>query len=215
MTLADMKKLLRIYLDDRQADRWTDDTELELFLNEGQREVRKEILQVDESFFEECQSYTVVPDTDSYEFTLPTDFLKVRVAERIVAGEVPVPATWTVFSQRHQWEPTYWEVTTGRVVRPVCYLRNNRLGVVKPDSSFTLRVFYDKRLADLTQETDVSELPEEFHKLVVLQAAKEMLAAEDRVFGLQDEYNRQMLNIPLVLSSRQKQEPRYVRYIPE
>jgi len=208
MNLTQMLTRTRIYVDDRESDRYTD-TELTGLLNAAQEEVQKEIDQADENYFSACQTYSVVTSANtSYEFDLPSDFKKLILAERKVDNGDPIPATWTRIQDRHDTWSDYSD-------SPICYLRGNKLGVVEPATDYTLRVWYTKRIPDLSAGTDTSEIPVEYHDLVCKYAARFMFMAENRDISkdFEGEFNQAMGRLLRHIEKRQKQTSRTVRIV--
>lgn len=209
MTLSEMRTLARIFLDDRNSERWTD-AEVTSAINGAQEEVQKLIDDADEMYFSAGQNYNVVASSSSYEFTLPTDCRKVVLAERLGTGD-PVPARWTTLARRHL-EYTSNLFTPNEQASPLVYIRGNKIGVVKPDAAYTLRVWYTKRLADLSATSDTSEIPAEYHRLMCLWGAKTLCGAEERAFSedLEEELQASIARMTSHMEQRQRQTPRYV-----
>lgn len=209
MTHLEMKKLFRAYTNDAEGDRWPDtgDVTATTFLNKGQETVQDVIDEADEDFFMKGVSYPVVASTDSYEFTLQPDFKDVIRAERLVPGEKPLEIDVVPFAQRHDPPPLGHGVGT-------IYIRGNKLGVVAPQDSYTMWFWYTKRLVDLVADGDVSEIPLEWHKLVVLQSARLAMASENRDFSAwEGEYQQDMDRLVRFIRRRQRQDPKYVSYV--
>lgn len=207
-----MLTLLRAYLDDTQSDRFTSNTILTKFLNLGQEEIQKIIDDADEHYFICCQNYAVIPSLTSLEFSLPTNFKKVVLAERVVTSGDPIPADWVAFQRRHL-EPGSGSFFLPISRKPLCYLLGTKIGVVKPTDSYTLRLWFIHKIPELTQQDQVSRIPLEYHNLVVLHATKLASASEGRDFLHQDEYDRELARLETNIEMRQEQEPRYVTYI--
>jgi hypothetical protein len=211
MTLAELRTNLRIYLNDRNSERWTD-ADLLVLLNRGQEQVQQIIDDADEKFFSACQNYNVLASTDSYEFTLPADCKKIVLAERLEGTSRPQPVQWTNFSDRHNLQNVdYLFAQTTPYVH--CYLRGAKLGVVAPSTSFTLRIWYIKRLPNFAGDTDTTEIPAEFQNLIALTAAKLAQPSEQIPFAHDDEFVQEVNRLASYIECRQRQTPRYVNYI--
>lgn len=217
MTLANLRSTLRRHIDDRNSERFTD-AELLEELNNAQRDVQLIVNQADEGFFSACQSYSVVASTDSYEFSLPTNLMKVILAERETTG-VPIPAEWVDFRRRHvdSWNSDALDQNAQET--PRCYLRGNKVGVVAPSVSYTLRVWYTYAIADLANDSDESEIPAEHRDLLTLQAAKRIVGSSDPSGAipewLADELKEQTDLLRLTIEKRHRQASREVAYDPE
>lgn len=217
MTLVMLRTQLRRHIDDRTEDRFTD-AELDEELNEAQRAVQLIINAADEGFFSDVQCYNVVASVDSYEFTLPANLMKVNAAEREVSGGIPIPADWVSFSRRHI-DGTWSEILDMNTTpAPVCYLRGNKLGVVAPSSSYSLRLWFTYAIPDLAADDDESEIPAEHRQLLCLHAAKMILGADAKkeVPGwLEDAYTRSVDALRAYIETRQRQKSREIVYDPD
>lgn len=220
LTLGNLRTLLRQYIDDTNSTRWTD-ANLNRFLNEGQKLVQNIIDDADEMYFTKCQAYTVAADTDSYEFSLPDDFKKVILVERVNTDAAPTPAEFEDFRRRHgTLRTTHWpyNVILG-LGEATWYLRGTKIGMVAPTEAFTVRLWYTYAIPDLSDDAAFSELPNDQRNLVSLLAAK--LTKGESIDGkgalpedLQDMIDFGLAQLKTSIEGRNKQGPRYVTYIP-
>ena len=215
MDLSAVRTLARLYLDDRNSTRFSD-TEILPLVNAAQAEIQKVVDDADEGFFSGVQTYNISACTTAMEATLPADFKKVILAERIVSDGDPIPVKWVIFQRRHI-EHALIGGYPGLATRPVCYLRGNSIGVVEPKTSYVLRLFYTKTIADLSADTDISEIPSEFHGLIALYTAKLGFGSESRMLpgALAEEFRDQMHRLTMHVEQRERQEPRSVVYVEE
>jgi hypothetical protein len=220
LNLASLRILLRRYIDDVGGQRFTD-SNLNSFLNEGQKTIQSIIDDADENFFSACQSYAVLPDTDSYEFALPDTCKKVIMVERLVSNGQPIPGSYIEFRKRHDdsisFEPaTLYGISSG----PVYYLRGSKIGIVAPSESYTMRLWYTYTIPDLSADSDYSEIPNEFRNLIALSAA---MLTKGEVAGssneipetLLKEYDEGVQRLRTFIESRQRQTSRMVNYFLE
>lgn len=220
VSLTDLQTLFRRYVDDIFGNRITDAT-MNLYINEAQRSIQTIIDDADENFFSACQSYTVVADTDAFEFALPDNLKKVIQVERLMTSGAPVAANYVEFRKRHS-ELAFSSPFDiyGLTSSPQYYLRGAKIGVVAPSDSYTLRMWYTYAIPDLSSDNLISEIPAEFRNLIALQAA--MLSKGERVGGagaLPDEllktYDEGVERMRNYIESRQRQTSRQVNYIPD
>lgn len=218
LTLSTLRTALREYIDDRNATRFGNDQCLN-FLNRGQEVIQDIIDGADENFFSACQQYDVVANTDSYEFTLPTNFKKLILVERLVTGSEPVPFTYVDFRRRHASAGDYIAVNFPglSIDSGEYYLRGNKFGIVAPTSSYTVRAWYTYRIPDLVNDGDISEIPKEYCNLVAMNAA--ILSKGERVGNagalpdeLAAEYTAGIERLRSYIEARQRQGSRYVVY---
>jgi hypothetical protein len=209
MTLLEMKKLFRAYINDIAGDRWPDSGDVTpvTLLNRAQETIQDIIDEADEDFFPKGFDYQVTPTNDALEFNLPADFKDVIRAQRLMPGDTPVDLDIVTFSDRHDTPPLGYGAGT-------VYVRGTKLGVVAPVDSYTMWFWYTKRIPDLALDADVSEIPLEWHKLIVLQAARLAMASENREFlAWEGEYQQDMGRLTTFIRRRQRQDPRYVSYV--
>tara|TARA_R100000808_G_scaffold930_2_gene4464 strand:+ start:9188 stop:9832 length:645 start_codon:yes stop_codon:yes gene_type:complete len=201
-------------VDDDVQDLW-ERARVESLMNDALMEVYRTVEDGDEDYFVKCKDYSVTENANSETlFSLPSDFKRVAVVERLVSGGNPVPAEWVTFSNRfdngQRW-PTTSTITT---TRPRVYLKGTHLGVVNPASAYTLRMWYHHVVASMDSDSDVPEaIPTDFHELIALEAAKRAMATEGRVFAFQDTHDRQLASLSIMTKQRQRQEPRFVHLI--
>lgn len=214
-TLSAIRDLTRLFIDDVGGDRWTDPQLLTL-INSAQRDIQKVIDDADENYFSEVQACAVVPSTDSLEFALPSGLRQIILAEREVSGGRPIPAEWVDFRLRHTGSINWDYYQSMFPSSPICCLRGTKVEVIAPTESYTLRVWYTKSIADLANDTDVTEIPSEHMTLVALQAArltKGRDSASPLPETLQQEYQDRLEQLKLFVENRQRQKPRSVNYI--
>jgi len=214
MTLVEMKQLFRAYIDDEFGDRFPDSGTVNpvTFLNRGQEAVQDIVDAADERYFSKGQDYTVVSTFDAYEFDLPTDFKTLCAAERLT-GDQPIPAAWCSFADRHV-DPRSAPWLVGLEDSPLLYLRGRKIGVVRPESGYTLRVWYTKKIPDLVNDADISLIPLNWHPLVVIHAAKLAFHSERRdASQWLDEYNREVSSLAEFIEGQQRQEPKYINIV--
>jgi hypothetical protein len=215
LTLLDLRTLFRSYIDDPNAERFTN-AEANRFINLGQKYVQDLIVDSDEWYFASCQTYSVLSTSDSYEFDLPSDLMQVIQCERDRPGERPIMTEFVDFRNRHTQpaENTLFEVNDNQSSSPLVYLRGSKLGVVAPASSYTLRLWYVPRLTDLSADLDTSLIPEEHQNLVALHAAK-LSKGENTPWPepLQQIYRDDVERLRSFTEQRQRQQSRAVNYV--
>ena len=213
MNTATLIQTFYDYVDDQMADYWGRDKVLR-FINRGQEEVFRSIEDGDDNYFTKCIEFAVtINNPGELVFTLPVDFKRVIIAERLVTDGTPIPVKWLDFNQRHNVAMWPSIVIRGRV-RPHCYLTGSLLGVINPPEAYTLRVWYANVIPELDSDDDVPEnIPADFHELIALEAAKRAMATEGRPFAFNDIYERQAASVQIMTKQRQRQEPRTVHFV--
>lgn len=211
MNLTDMKILLGLYIEDTGENRW-DATKKTVILNRAQEVAQNLIDAQDELYFTACQDVNVVADTDSYEFSLAnfaSTFKDLVHAERLVPGNPPIRARVVDFARRHEEK---LETPRDNLI----YLRGMKIGVVAPSDAYELRVWYIKKIADLSVGADISEIPPEGHNFVVLHAARLVHLSENRDFSRWEaEYSAELDRLKESAGIRQRAGAKYVHVDPE
>jgi hypothetical protein len=175
MQLQDLRNLTLYWLDDLSGGYFTS-TQVNLWLNNAQRECQKQLLQAGQNYYlKPSQTSTVKNQSD---YVLPSDFLKLHRLELITSGTGvnEVKKLLNSISLNEQMD-----ISTGTGT-PDCYiLKKNRLTLYRtPDSAKTLRLYYSTRVADMINDTDVPDLPEEFEEFLPIMAAIDGLVKDNR-----------------------------------
>lgn len=208
MNVAQMRELFLTDADDLNGTRYPRQVVLK-YLNLAKNDIVLEIDQVDENYFSKSTDLSVTSTVNDLEFDLPADFRKASLVERLVSGARPITGRLIDFSKRDRFSQLG---ATTQLALPVCYLRGRKLGVVAPRDAYTLRLWYSHQVTDLADDNDIpSDIPSDFHYLVVLQALKHAFPSEGGGFApFTDEYARQLEMLKNSIKGRQRQEPRYV-----
>jgi hypothetical protein len=147
-----------------------------VWLNNGQRELQKLILQAGQNFYVKRIYTTLVVNQNDY--VLPEDFLKNHRLEIVQSGTTPnetvTPVTPITINQ-----VDLINTTTGT---PACYyLKKNRITLEPaPDTALVMRMFYSYRVSDMTLATDMADAPEEFHEFIAVLATLDGLLKDQR-----------------------------------
>lgn len=178
MTFLEMRTLVWSWLDDPQGGYFTA-SQVNRWLNNGQKEVQKLVEQAFEGYFEKCSQTTTVANQREYQ--LPSDFKRVVRLELIISGTTFV----TESAIRLEKITPNQQDAFPRTGQPVCYyFKNNQLILVPaPQTSQVLRLTYINRLGDMTNDGDTSEIPEDYHEMVCVLAALDGLYKDGREVG--------------------------------
>lgn len=219
MNLSELRTRTRLYLDDRNGDRYTS-AEITALLNASQQRLQKVIDASDEMYFSDIETYAVVADTDARECQLPTNFRKVIQVEAVMDSGPPVGLEYVDFRKRHESGLINYagaDVSTAGATRLRYYLRGNWLGIVAPTQAYTIKLWYTRRLLDLSSDSDVSEIPVGYHDLLCLEAAKRACGAENRAFPgeLSQLHMDGLAELQVFTKRRQMHRASRVNYVPE
>jgi hypothetical protein len=167
MDLADLRTLCVSWLDDPSEGYFTA-AQLNVFLNNAQRQVQKLLIQSFESRYVKGVQTTTVANQAFYQ--VPTDFLKVNRFSVILSG---TNETNEQYIDLQYITPNQENRVLVRSGSSEFYtILNNMFKVLPvPSSAWTLRLYYTYRVTDMTQDTDEPDVPEEYHEMVALYAA--------------------------------------------
>lgn len=154
---------------DNTSGFWTDATLLSYF-NLVQRDIMNDIIGVDEEYFVTQSALSIVNGTDNYAF--PSGAIKIRRIEDIRQANNPVEVYPVDLNSRERAIDSLYQLPSGTNYVGGYYIRGNRI-VLTDTPTFTnasaIMVYYIREIPELTttQATGVSEIPAEFHNLLV------------------------------------------------
>lgn len=175
MNLSQLRSNCLYWLDDLQATYFTS-TQMNLFLNNAQQEVQKLLLQAGENYYLECVETTVVVNQPQY--VLPQNFYKVHRIEVVLDGTFPNQSTRAL-------EPitlNQQDLVSRTPSTPESYyLKRNRLIIwPAPDTARVMRLWYSYRVASMVNDSDVPDVPEEYHEFIAILATIDGLMKDGR-----------------------------------
>lgn len=173
MTRSELKELVSVWLDDLNFGYFTE-AQINRWLNQGQREVQKLLILAGEHWYTKCAETTLAIGQEDY--LLPDDFLKVERLEIITnaATNETRPLQRVTLNQQDLFP-------NGNSQSDAYYIRRNRIILVPPpETADPLRLTYTLRIADMTLDTDLPDVPEEYHEMVALFAARDGFLKDDR-----------------------------------
>ncbi len=205
-TFLDLQDLVLDWLDDPNAGYFTR-AKVKQWINFGQKEVQKLLLRAGENWYATCQQTTTVANQADY--ALPQNFLKVtRIVLVDNAGtsqeyEDPIdpitPGQINLVAQSAQRPSTFW-------------LKKNRLVLApKPDRAYTLRLYYAYRVADMVEDAETPDIPEQYHELAAILGAENGFLKDGRDASLLVARKRGYQELlSQDAENRVESEPRYV-----
>lgn len=175
MTFLEMQDQVLQDLDDVDAGYFTRAI-VKTYLNQAQKQVQKLVEQAFEGHFTLCAETTLVVNQREYE--LPTDFKRLNRLEVILSGTTFANQDVRVISkitanQQDQFART--GVPLGY------YFKGTQMVLVPaPDTVKTLRMEYTKKLSDMVNDADISDVPTEYHELLPVLAQIKGLTRDAR-----------------------------------
>lgn len=172
MTFGELKNLVVYWLDDLAFGYFTE-PQVERFLNNAQKEAQKLLVLCGENYYVGCpvETQTVIGQAD---YVLPTDFLKVNRLEIVESSPETRPIEPITLNQQDF-------LPQANAASESYYLRKGSIILVPPpDSVKTLRLTYSYRVADMVSDTEVPDVPEEYHEFLAVLAAYDGLLKDGR-----------------------------------
>lgn len=172
MTFLELKTLVSMWVDDLQFGYFTQ-AQVGQFLNNAQREIQKSLVLAGENYYVGCPvtTSTVIGQSD---YVLPDDFLKIhRIEISLNTTDVTVLEPITLNQQ---------DFLNRENSTPECYyIRKNRLILVPPPSQVqTLRMWYSYRVADMVDDAELPDVPEEFQETIAVLATYDCFLKDGR-----------------------------------
>lgn len=168
MTKAEIRTYMLQLLDDPLAG-YFDSTFSDTALNLAQEEVQKHLIMAGELYY--VKTVTAACVVNQADYILPDDFLKLNRLELITSGSVPneiiqeiFPATLNQLGQFSQ--------TAGAPANYVIKKDRFTLFPIPDSATYTLRLFYSYKIADLTSDSQTPDIPESYHKVIAAYAAR-------------------------------------------
>ena len=183
MTFQDLRNLVWYMVDDQQGistgtGGYFTNTQVNVFLNNAQREVQKLLLQAGEMYYLKTVESTTVANQQDY--VLPSDFLKLHRFEYVLDGST---ATTEVTKMLQRLTLNQTDLFSLKVGTPAAYsIKKNRLSIYPiPDTaSKVIRLFYSYRVTDMSANSDEPDCPSEFAEFIAILAAESCMIKDDR-----------------------------------
>lgn len=175
MTRSDIRTLILSWLDDSQSG-YFDTTTLNTWINLAQREVQKLLLQAGVNYY--ATPVTTSTVSGQADYVLPSDFITLHRLEIVISGtgvnENRQPLGPITINQQDL-------VLISSGIPTNYYIKKDRVTVSPtPDNTYTLRLYYAPRVADLTADGDTPDVPEQFMEYVAVLAAYNGFIKDDR-----------------------------------
>lgn len=176
MTRLQIKTAVLAWLDDPNGLYFTDSI-VNNWINLAHRQVQMELLQAGENWYmKPVESYTVIGQSD---YVLPSDFIYEHRLEIVLNGtgtnENRQPLSVITTNQQDL-------ISIALGTPDSYYIKKDRVTISPtPQSAYLLRLYYSPMVADLTSDSDVPDVPEQFMEMVALFAAFNGYIKDDRV----------------------------------
>jgi hypothetical protein len=189
------------------------DTDLLTDLNFEQRTIANKLIQSYENYFVTQTTIGISANQDYY--SMPTDLIKVLRLEDSTNSNATIELIPTTFNDLDYFQPTIFGISSiGSITH---YAMKGNYIVVRPvpATSRTLRLHYCKRLEDLVSGSQSSEIPLEYHEILMWGVIKRaLIRGESTPEAMQiaiSEYSRLIKDMEYTAEDRQIQRSRTVR----
>lgn len=176
MSFGEAKDKVSFWVDDLNKGYFTT-PQLNRFVNDAQFEAQKLLLQAGQNWYVVRSVTTLIQYQADY--ILPSDFLHEHRLEMITNGfgtnqEQTLPISQLTLNQQDIY-PFSNGTPQGY------YLKKERITLVPPpDTNYTLRLYYSYRVAQLVNDNDTVDVPEQFSEMVPLLAAIDCFIKDGR-----------------------------------
>jgi len=175
MTRLQLAQLVSYWLDDLQMTYFTP-TQLNTWLNLGQRQVQQKLLQAGQNWYmKPVETLTVANQAD---YVLPSDFMQEHRIEIVLSGTGP---------QENRQGLTPMTTNQQDLVSIVAgtptnyFIKKDRITVSPtPSQQWVMRLYYSPRVPDMTADSDSPDVPEQFMEYVALLACQDGFIKDDR-----------------------------------
>jgi hypothetical protein len=175
MNFNDLQNLTAYWLDDLNFGYFTT-TQVQLWLNNAQKEVQKILLQAHQNFYVTPVQTTLVVNQADY--VLPSDFVKLHRGEIVMSGTPPneslVPIAPMTLNQQ--------DLVPNQTGTPQYYFfKKNRIRLYPaPDTPLIFRIYYSYQVSNMSLATDIPDIPESYHEFLAVLAALDGLLKDGR-----------------------------------
>ena len=162
MNLSQLQTFVSVQLDDLNKTYFTA-AQITVYLNNACREVQKLLLGANQNYYVKCVVTPLVSGQQSY--ALPQDFLQLNRLDIITNGtganQTYYPVAPITINQQDM-------VATYSAGDPSYYfIQKNRLMLYPwPQTAYTLRLRYSYLIPNMVNESDVPDVPEQYHESV-------------------------------------------------
>lgn len=207
LTFLEMQELTSDWLDDKDNG-YFDLPTLKKRINLAAKTVQKHLLMANEYFYAKCVSTTLISGQRQY--SLPSDFLEVLKLEIVVQGSGQTANTRRIDEVTASEEDNMGYNSSGD---PYVYRldKNKILFWPVPQSAKEIRLEYSYFIADMVGDSDVADLPQQYHEFVPIIAARDGFLKDGRdILPIKDKLKEYELLLEQTAKQRTNDSPRYI-----
>jgi len=193
------------------------DSEMLTWLNWAQREYQNKLVQAHEQWFVTATSINIIAGSEEYD--MPCASLKIVRVEDIRDTSAPVEIYPITFNEKDKY--SYFEqlsgANIGSIVNQYAMRGNKFVFRPRPTTSMNsaVRVYYVRRVDDLVTASDISDIPLEYHELLVWSVVENGMikqeATAEAMATVLARRNRLVADLAITAEDRQVQRSRQVR----
>lgn len=205
-TLAQLETMVATWLDDPNFGYFTR-PQVDVWLNNAQAEVQKQLLQAHVNFYLTPVQTTLVVNQNDY--VLPIDFMTEHRLEIVMSGTQPnesvIPLAPITLNQQ--------DLVPNQTGTPqFYYLKKNRIRVhPAPDTALTMRMYYSYLVGDMVNSTDQPDIPPAYHELLAVMATMDGLLKDGRsIMSMQEKIKHYIHMMKKETDTRTEDAPRSI-----
>lgn len=167
MNRANIRTLIRTFLNEPTEGLWLD-TELNTAINLANQKINAVINSIDEDYFTTSKTFSTTALSKSYAF--PSDCQRIRRLEHYSTADASdVIRLDEIGFPRTELQGDWPFSQSGKPMR--YQVRGTQFDLLPiPDAVYTMKIYYDQRQVDMTQDTDSPIAPSEFHDMLSIWA---------------------------------------------
>jgi len=175
MNLGQIRSLVREYLNEPVAALWTD-ANLNLHINTAVRKSTDMIKNLSRNHFTTRATFQTVSGQEYYQ--LPANCKDIKIVTIVSTDGVEIPIFHATWPNPFKWTdpaigPGVGVFAPGDLVQTVWIVGASIRLVPIPGAAFTMRLYFEARVNDLTADSDVPTFDEDYHDMAAKWAAME------------------------------------------
>lgn len=175
MTKADLRTYMLQLLDDPFGS-YFNTAFSDLALNIGQEEVQKSLIMAGELYY--VKVVTALTVTNQADYIWPTDLLKVHKLELVTSGVSPNENIQVLMPITLNQMYAFGQIT-GTPSNYVLMKDRFTLYPIPDTPNLTVRLYYSYKVAALTSDSQVPDIPEQYQKVIAAYAARQGKVKDD------------------------------------
>lgn len=196
MTFLELRQLVLSYTDDAAGGYFTPD-QVNVFLNNGLRELQKKLILAYENWYVKCVQATLTVEQNCY--YLPEDFLQMNRFDVILTGSTPSTENRTTLFPITMQEARV--INFGPAQPQAYFLKKDKFNIIPaPDTAYVIEMLYSYRVPQMVNDNDVPDCPEEWAEFIAISATldcfvKDREAAPGALIKKKEYYDKLLENM--------------------